>query len=98
MTKLDEINLINPSNASDEFLNKNFIRSETEFEDLDISSSGLPLLVAVDLKVFIFRPKDTFKTAKEKILKKIYQLQDVEYSGFKHAFYNNELFLSNFEV
>ena len=97
-TKLDEINLINASNASDDFLNKNFIRSETEFEDFDISSSGLPLLVAADPKVFIFRPKDTFKIAKEKILKKIYQLQDLEYSGFKHAFYNNELFLSNFEV
>ena len=97
-TKLDEINLINASNASDDFLNKNFIRSETEFEDFDISSSGLPLLVAADPKVFIFRPKDTFKISKEKILKKIYQLQDIEYSGFKHAFYNNELFLSNFEV
>ncbi|MDB2605276.1 hypothetical protein N9Y41_00990 [Planktomarina temperata] len=98
LTKLDEINLINASNASDDFLNKNFVRSELEFDNFDINSHGLPLLVAADPKVFKFRPKDTFRISKEKLLKKIYQLQDSEYSGFNHAFYNNELFLSNFDV
>lgn len=98
LTKLDEINLINAANTSDYFLAENFIRSESEFEGFDISSRGLPLLVAADPKVFTFRPKDIFRISKDKLLKKIYQLQNSEYSGFKHAFYNNELFLSNFEV
>ena len=98
LTKLDEINLINAANTSDYFLTENFIRSESEFEDFDISSRGLPLLVAADPKVFTFRPKDMFRISKERILKKIYQIQNPEYSGFQHAFHNNELFLSNFEV
>ena len=98
LTKLDEINLLNASNASDGFLNKNFVRSELEFEDFDINSRGLPLLVAADPKVFTFRQKDTFRIAKERILRKVYQIQNPEYSGFKHAFHNNELFLSKFEV
>ena len=98
LSKLDEINLINASNVSDNFLNENFVSSELEFENFDIKSRGLPLLVAADPKVFTFRSRDTFRIAKAKILKKIYQLQNPEYSGFKHAFHNNELFLSNFEV
>ena len=98
LTKLDEINLINASNASGDLLNKNFVRSELEFEDFNVNSLGLPLLVAADPKIFKFRQKDTFRIPKERILKKIYQIQNPEYSGFQHAFHNNELFLSNFEV
>ena len=74
LTKLDEINLINAANTSDYFLTENFIRSESEFEDFDISSRGLPLLVAADPKVFTFRPKDMFRISNERILNKIYQI------------------------
>jgi sulfate adenylyltransferase len=98
LSKLDGINLHNASNASDDFLNKNFVRSELEFDKFDINGLGLPLLVAADPKVFKFRAQDTFRISKERILKKIYQIQNPEYSGFKHAFRNNESFLSNFEV
>ena len=66
LTKLDEINLINASNASDDFLEKNFVRSEKEFEDFDISSAGLPLLVAADPKSLSFRPKTLLKFPKRK--------------------------------
>jgi sulfate adenylyltransferase len=98
LTKLDEINLINASNASDSFLDKNYVRSESEFDSFDISSFGLPLLVAADPKIFSFRPKDIFKISKEKILKRIYNLQNLEYRGLTHAHGKNELFLSNFKV
>jgi sulfate adenylyltransferase len=98
LTKLDEINLINASNALDDFLDKNYVRSETEFDKFDIKNFGLPLLVAADPKIFSFHPKDIFKISKEKILNKIYNLRDLRYSGFVHAFCKNELFLSNFKV
>ena len=98
LTKLDEINLINASNASVDFLEKNFVRSAKEFEDFDINSAGLPLLVAADPRIFIFRPEDTFKIPKENILNKFYNLKNFSYTGFKHAFSKNELFLSNFKV
>ena len=89
LSKLDEINLINASNVSDNFLNENFVSSELAFENFDINSRGLPLLVAADPKVFTFRSRDTFRITKAKILKKIYQLQNPGYSGFTHAFHNN---------
>ena len=98
LTKQAKINLINASNASDSFLKKNYVRSEKEFENFDIGSHGLPLLISADPNVFVFHPKDTFKISKEKILKKIYQLKNKEYTGFRHAFSNYELFLSNFKV
>ena len=98
LTKLDEINLLNASNASDGFLNKNFVRSELEFEDFDINSRGLPLLVAADPKVFTFRQKDTFRIAKEKILRKVYQIQNLESIRTTKVYHNNSMFQSFIDV
>ena len=84
--------LIGYANYRSGLLSENLVTSNLEFEDFN-RDSGIPLLIPADPVLFDFKSEDIFEISSEMLIEKIYNLSDLNYSGFKHAFKKSQ-FLS----
>ena len=96
LTKSNLFNLINAANIKSDLLENNLILNPADFSNFQ-KSNGIPILISADEDVFEFSHDDIFHLPKEEILKKIYNLTDENYVGFRHAF-SGEAFLRAFKI
>ena len=97
LTKSNYFNLINAANIASGLFENRYVNSIKKFKEFENINLGLPILLQADRDVFDFSEDNTFILPESSLLKTIYNLNDRNYVGFRHAF-KTKKFVSNFTI
>ena len=89
--------LINAGNIVSGLLSDHYVRSSVELERFTDRLLGVPILVVADPTLFDYRPDDVFEVSPKRIVRFVYDHDNVSYTNVTHAFPKFE-FLANFSV
>ncbi|MDA8881818.1 hypothetical protein N9I90_03785 [Alphaproteobacteria bacterium] len=97
LTALQLRSLISAENILSGLLDKNFVRSKSEFDKFKDVSKGIPILIPADKTLFEFDDDETFEVPFPELAALIYGANAEAYIGFQSSFTAN-LFVSSFKV